>query len=54
MMRVKPCLLLGALLMLTMLHATLAQDENQHCTAIGFGRKATVTGATMIAHTDDR
>ncbi|GAX81201.1 hypothetical protein CEUSTIGMA_g8633.t1 [Chlamydomonas eustigma] len=41
------------LMMMMMLLVTYAQDENQHCTAIGFGRKATATGATMIAHTDD-
>jgi hypothetical protein len=29
-------------------------DEVDHCTAIGIGRKATASGATMIAHTDDR
>ena len=28
-------------------------DEHDHCTAIGLGRKATASGATMIAHTDD-
>ena len=32
----------------------LPLDEVDHCTAIGIGRKATASGATMIAHTDDR
>jgi len=31
-----------------------AEEERGHCTALGFGRKATSTGSTMLAHTDDR
>jgi hypothetical protein len=31
-----------------------AEDERGHCTALGFGRKATASGSTLLAHTDDR
>ena len=31
-----------------------AEEERGHCTALGFGRKATSTGSTLLAHTDDR
>ncbi len=31
-----------------------AEEEKGHCTALGFGRKATADGQTFLAHTDDR
>jgi hypothetical protein len=31
-----------------------AEEERGHCTALGFGRSATASGSTLLAHTDDR
>ena len=47
---------LGAALVLAAawVHAARAEEERGHCTALGVGRKATSTGSTLLAHTDDR
>ena len=46
---------LGVALALAVLAtAVRAEEERGHCTAMGVGRKATSTGSTLLAHTDDR
>jgi hypothetical protein len=45
---------LGAALLFAAFAATRAEEERGHCTAMGVGRKATSTGSTLLAHTDDR
>jgi hypothetical protein len=45
---------LGAALVLAVAWAARAEEERGHCTALGAGRKATSTGSTLLAHTDDR
>ena len=45
---------LGAALLFAAFVATRAEEERGHCTAMGVGRKATSTGSTLLAHTDDR
>ena len=43
-----------ALLLAAWAPAAWAEEERGHCTALGVGRKATSTGSTLLAHTDDR
>ena len=43
-----------ALLFAAFATAARAEEERGHCTALGVGRKATSTGSTLLAHTDDR
>jgi hypothetical protein len=48
----------GAALALALACALVAgvrgEEERGHCTALGFGRLATASGSTLLAHTDDR
>ena len=43
-----------ALALAALATAAHAEEERGHCTAMGVGRKATSTGSTLLAHTDDR